>query len=130
MDAIRLLPAPVDSTSNTSEVQSRSTSLVQASQQALARAKQQDTAAYPSDRYIWTVSVADDGTFNFYAVPKTAYQNSSQADTSSSRSWQDSWAAWGTNSSNGLNAPSYAVQQYAYYASAAPGTGTYLNIYA
>jgi hypothetical protein len=116
MDALRLLPAPI---LPASQVSSQSTSLVPIPGRALAARTQfpSDTAS-PRANDIWTVSVGDDGKFNFYAVPRqTSGKNSQQT-------WQGSSAAWGTPQTD-------VAAQYAKYAAlASSSTGQYLNIYA
>jgi hypothetical protein len=119
MDALRLFAAPIDPTS---QVSSQSTSLVHIPGRALATRTQspKDTAS-PSVNDIWTVSVGDDGTFNFYAVPgQTSAKHSQQSDSTG----QGSSAVWGTPQTD-------VAARYAQYAAlASPYTGQYLNIYA
>jgi hypothetical protein len=126
MDAIRLLSAPVD-TSSTSEVESKSTSVVPASRTTPAsRNVSSSDSAYPRDQYVWTVSVGDDGTFNFYAVPK---QSGNQ---NSSSQWDGYSPDQGSNVGWGLPQSEDAVSQYSFYAAlpASSTTGQYINIYA
>jgi hypothetical protein len=129
MDATRLLSAPVDQAST--EVQSQSTSLVPVTRLPLStdRSSSQSDSAYPSDKFVWTVSVADDGSFNFYAVPRAAYSGSGQGGNSSSSQYSDQ--SWAAASGAGLLDPSYAATQYAFYAtSGMQEIGQLINIYA
>jgi hypothetical protein len=68
------------------------------------------------DSYVWSVNVGDDGSFNFYAVPRAL-----TASTSSQKS------AGGSNESR----TEYADGQYAFYASLAMKTyGRLVDVYA
>jgi hypothetical protein len=119
MDALRLFAAPIDPTS---QVSSQSTSLVHIPGRALAtRTQSPSDTASPNANDIWTVSVGDDGTFNFYAVPRQpSGKNCQQSDST----WQGSNAVWGTPHTD-------VAARYAQYAAlASPATGQYLNIYA
>lgn len=81
------------------------------------------------DGYIWTVSVEDNGTFSFYAAPRTSYGGSS-LDDSGTQSWQQMWTGWISPSglASGLH---YANAQYALYAGMdAMANGQLLNLYA
>ena len=136
MDAIRLLTAPVDAASY--EAEGTSTAIVPVSRrpynsQALTTQSSTSRAdsSYPQDRYVWTVSVAEDGTFNFYPVPRSGYANSGQGD-STSQTWQQMWTNWSeAASTNGVNDARYAASQYAYYAAAGSATnGQLVNLYA
>lgn len=134
MDAIRLLTAPVDATSQ--EGQQSSTAIVPVSRQpyssqALTRTGTDSAYGQDQDRYVWTVSVEDNGTFNFYAVPRSSYASTGQND-SSSRSWQEMWTGWSASASGiSTSETRYATAQYAMYASAGNQyTGQALNLYA
>lgn len=126
MDALRLLPAPLEPPS-TVEAYSRSTSLVPVTRLPLAaHSNAQDGSAYPSDQVVWTVSVGDDGSFNFYAMPR-------QGSRSKASAGQDFLSGEGSNPAWGIPQVQIgdAVTQYAFYAAlSAPATGQYLNVYA
>ncbi len=126
----------MDTTSH--EAPGTSTALVPVSRQPFgsqALSTQRSTArtdcTYPQDRYVWTVSVADDGTFNFYSVPRSGYANSGQND-STPQSWQEMWTNWSAAASApGVSDVRYATAQYAYYAAAGSATnGQLVNLYA
>lgn len=124
MDAIRLLPAPIYLTPQLGS-SSRSTSLVPVTRVPLAiRSTARDGSAYPSDQVVWKVSVGDDGSFNFYGIPR---QNSGNNGSSQSFfSQQDSSTAWGMPQVQIGD----AAASYAFYSLASPATGQYLNVYA
>jgi hypothetical protein len=118
MDALRLFPAPVDPTS---QVSSHSTSLVHIPGRVLAtRTQSPSDTASPRANDVWTVSVGEDGKFNFYAVPRQSGGKTQQGDST----WQGSNAIWGTPQAD------VAVRYAQYAALASPATGQYLNIYA
>lgn len=123
MDAIRLLPAVNPPYSRQSS--SSSTSLVPVtrfplvSQTLAPRSSQPSDGAFSSDHYVWSVSVGDDGSFHFYAVPRQSYVG-----TTSGQS-QSSAAPWAIPQSKNVPA------QYAMYASlAAPASGHMIDLYA
>jgi hypothetical protein len=126
MSAIRLLPSSLD-TLSTSEVSSQSTSLVHSPRPALAnRVITQSDSAQGGDDYVWSVSVGDDGAFNFYAAPRKNSGN----DSASSQ-----WAGYGSAAASGSGwnqqQLSNVVAQYALHASMPmPMTGRFLDVYA
>jgi hypothetical protein len=117
MDAIRLLSAPVASPS-TLDGSSQSTALVHVTRQPLVlRSTSQSSIAYPGDDYVWTVSIDDNGSFNFYAAPRQNYGS----------------CASGLGFASGWVAPqsSSVAAQYSLYASMAnQDRGQYLDVYA
>jgi hypothetical protein len=126
MDAITLLPAPIDPTSQLGSP-SRSTSLVPVTRVPTAiRSTARDGSAYPGDQVVWTVSVGDDGSFNFDGIPR---QNSGKSSSSQS---QDSFSGQGSSTVWGMLQVQIGdvASQYAFYAAASPATGQYVNVYA
>jgi hypothetical protein len=125
MDAIRLLSAPVDSPS-TLDGSSRSTALVHVTRQPLAlRSTSQNSTAYAADDYVWTVSIADNGSFNFYAAPRQNYGNGASVQSQDSFSSQDSTSVWAVPQSQSVAA------QYALYATmTGQDRGQYVDVYA
>lgn len=121
---IRLLPSSVD-TPPTPEVSSQSTSLVLANRQAAAIRAQSSTTPELQDSHIWSVSVADDGSFNFYSVPRNASGNGSTNQNQSSTSSGVANSGW-----NAFRLQS-AAAKYAFYASLSTSSyGQMLNVYA
>jgi len=127
MDAIRLLPAPIDPTSRLGSP-SRSTSLVPATRRPLAmRSTAQADSAYADDQVVWTVSVGEDGSFNFYGIPRQNSGNNGSSQGQDFFSGQGSSAVWGMPQVQiGDVAAKYAL----YAAISAPATGQYINVYA
>jgi hypothetical protein len=119
MDSVQLISAQMGQPSLKA---SRSTSLVHVPRIALATVSRSESAR-PSSNDVWTVSVSDNGAFNFYAVPRSGSEKnaSSQSDFPKRGSISD-WAAPQSQD---------VVAQYAFYATlASPANGQYLNIYA
>jgi hypothetical protein len=125
MDAIRLISAPIDPTSP-SETSSQSTGLVHVPRTALAtRTTSHSDTARPTSNDVWTVSVDDNGAFNFYAVPRQG----SGRNTSSQ--WNNDYAGEASSSGWAMPGSQNAAAQYAFYAALAPTvTGQYVNVYA
>jgi len=110
-------------------VSSQSTSLVTSARQDITRQASTSAAANRlDDRYVWTVSVGDDGSFNFYAVPRTITGNnnaSSDGSSSSSSSAKSSYSGWSIPPSRD------AAAQYAFYAGMTMQmTGRLIDVYA
>jgi hypothetical protein len=125
MDVTRLLPAPVASPS-TLDGSSQSTALVHVTRQPLVlRSTSQSSIAYPGDDYVWTVSIDDNGSFNFYAAPRQNYGNNASGqsqDFSSGLGFASGWVAPQSSS---------VAAQYSLYASMAnQDRGQYLDVYA
>lgn len=143
MDAIRLLPAPVNSPSERRQqhlaaypaakrmgMSGSSTGLVPvvplplASRSPALRSSRQSESAFSSDNYVWSVSAGGDGSFNFYAVPRHAIPRQSYGSSSSPQS-QGSASPWAIPQNNCVPA------QYAMYAGIfAPVTTHLLDLYA
>jgi hypothetical protein len=70
MSAVRLLTAPVDAASN-QETQSRGASLVRLNPLALTARESYWKAPSHEDEYVWTASAGEDGSFTFYAAPRS-----------------------------------------------------------
>jgi len=122
MDAIRLLSAPVDSPS-TLDGSSQPTSLVHVAR--FPPAAQRSDTAYPNHNYVWTVSVGDNGSFNFYSAPRQNYGNGASVQSQDSFSSQDSTSVWAVPQSQSVAA------QYALYATmTGQDRGQYVDVYA
>jgi len=125
MAAIRLLPAPVDppSTSEAREPTSQSTSLT-LSTRSITRS---DTAyrSQGASGDVWSVSVGDDGTFNFYAAPRQSSANNA------SGQWDDFLSAQSSASGWQALLTSTAVAQYTLHGiMPLPTCGHSLDVYA
>jgi len=132
MNEIRLISATVDPAS-TSEVSSRSSSLVPASTQAVtgrvlstrvldARSIKSDSGSQKAND-VWTVSVGDDGVFNFYSAPQPSSSKSILDLVKGSQGSSAVWVPW--------KSPNMAAAMYAFYAAlASPVSGRMLNVYA
>lgn len=117
--------APTDPPS-TSETSSQSTSLVHVPRTALAtRTIQRNDTARPSSNDVWTVSVDDNGAFNFFAVPRQGSGGNTSPQSKNDFTDQASSSGWAMLCSQD------ATSQYAFYAAlASSATGQYLNVYA
>jgi hypothetical protein len=128
MAAIKLLPAPVDPPSALAarEASIQSTSLVPASRLALAiRSVTHGGAASRNLGDVWSVSVGDDGSFNFYAAsPKNSeYSASSQ--------WDDFQSARASASGWNTLPMRHAAAQYALHANMLRQTyAHFMDVYA
>lgn len=123
MATIRLLAAPVI-LPPASDVSGESANLVPSSRLASAtRAITRSDTAYPVDRYIWSASAGDDGTFHFYAMPATNFGNDSASEdgSESASGFGFSWYAASASS---------AVAAYQMHASAPAMYGQLINVYA
>lgn len=92
MAAIRLLAASVDA-SPTSGVYDDCTGLVPATRLANQRNASSDTASQ-NDDFVWSASVGDDGSFNFYGVPRNAGSSTASARSDDFQSSQISGSDW------------------------------------
>lgn len=124
MAAIRLLPAPVQPLP-TLEMRSQSTGLVHVPRPALAsRSGTSNDTVYRNDTDTWSVSVGDDGSFNFYAMPPKKSENSAASQ------WDDFQSARATASGWNTVQMRNAAMQYALHASMSAQTyGHFLSVY-
>jgi hypothetical protein len=105
-------------------VGSQSTALVlrRPATQAITR---NDTAyPYPLDSYTWSVTAGNDGSYHFYAAPRTDSSNafSQSYESQSGQASAPGWQAQQTRN---------AAAQYLYHASMpAQSSGQYVNVYA
>lgn len=126
MNVARLLPASIAAP----DAESRT----DASSLAVARQRHLTDTALPQDGYIWSVAAGDEGSYIFYAVPRTSGAGSSALSDRQQRTAND--AAWASPASvsgaTTLLEPRDVAGYYAFYASlAAPATtGRFLNLYA
>jgi hypothetical protein len=125
MAAIRLLPAPVEPPSAL-ELRSQSTGLVLAPRLALAsRPVTSRDTAYRNDGDVWSVSVGDDGTFNFYASPPKNTGNSAAGQKNDFQSARATTSSWNTLQMRN------AAAQYALHANMPAQTyGHFVDLYA
>ena len=126
MAEIKLLAAPVI-LPPTSEANSASASLVPVSRlPAINRATARNDTAYPNDRFVWSVSAGEDGSFHFYAVPLRNPLNSSASSQQdgflSDHEFPSGW--------NALNTSSAAAQYQLCASLPMPMLGHLLNVYA
>ena len=124
MNVARLLPASIAAP----DAESRT----DASSLAVARQSQRSDTGLPRDGYVWSVAAGDDGSYIFYAVPRTSGAGSGALSDRQQRAASDgAWAA-PANSATTMLEPRDVAGYYAFYASlAAPATtGRYLNLYA
>ena len=125
MNVARLLPASIAAP----DAESR----IDASSLAVARQRHLTDTALPQDGYIWSVAAGDDGSYIFYAVPRTSGAGSSALSDRQQRAANaGAWAAPASNTGATLLEPRDVAGYYAFYASlAAPATtGRFLNLYA
>jgi hypothetical protein len=125
MAEVRLLPAPII-TPPDPEATRESTSLVPVNRYRGDRGLTPSDSSFPVDRYRWSVSAGDDGTYLFYAVPlstsgKGAASNQPY-DFSSTGSDSCQWSSFIARK---------VAAQYAFYASVpTPKGGHLLDLYA
>jgi hypothetical protein len=96
MAAIRLLPAPVDppSTLESRQQTSQSTSLALSTRPIASSTAYRNNGNASED--VWSVSVGDDGTFNFYAAPHQSSANSASSQWDDFLSAQSYATGWNT----------------------------------
>jgi len=123
---IKLLPVSVDSPRST-ELSAESTSLVLAKRPAIiSTTGAGGDTAYPIDRFIWSASARDNGSFQFYAIPLQNYQS----DSSSSRN-NDSSASYRLDFGWNSLSRSNVIAQYQLLASMPiPPSGKLVDVYA
>jgi hypothetical protein len=113
-------------------VSSQSTSLIPSPRLVPSnRAISQSDTTQSGDNYVWSVSVGDDGAFNFYAAPRKNSSSDSSSGNNALSQWSDYFSAGASGSGWSQYQMRNVASQYMLVASMpTPASGRYVDVYA